>query len=99
MPTAPSDKITRTRYLGRHFAVTACALVSHDNGRNIVFPDWEHHYGVASVCPFTQFARTFSGEDITDSPMQAFHGTTILSVRNDQQVAVGGDGQVSSEIR
>ena len=27
--------------------------------------------------------------------MQAFHGTTILSVRNDQQVAVGGDGQVS----
>jgi ATP-dependent HslUV protease subunit HslV len=27
--------------------------------------------------------------------MQAFHGTTILSVRNDQQVAMGGDGQVS----
>jgi len=27
--------------------------------------------------------------------MQAFHGTTILSVRNDHQVAVGGDGQVS----
>ena len=27
--------------------------------------------------------------------MQAFHGTTILSVRNDRQVAVGGDGQVS----
>jgi ATP-dependent HslUV protease subunit HslV len=30
-----------------------------------------------------------------DSFMQAFHGTTILSVRNDQQVAMGGDGQVS----
>ena len=27
--------------------------------------------------------------------MQAFHGTTILSVRDDKQVAVGGDGQVS----
>ena len=27
--------------------------------------------------------------------MQAFHGTTILSVRNQHQVAVGGDGQVS----
>ena len=27
--------------------------------------------------------------------MQAFHGITILSVRNDHQVAVGGDGQVS----
>ena len=27
--------------------------------------------------------------------MQAFHGTTILSVRNHQQVAMGGDGQVS----
>ena len=27
--------------------------------------------------------------------MQAFHGTTVLSVRNDRQVAVGGDGQVS----
>jgi len=27
--------------------------------------------------------------------MQAFHGTTILSVRNDEQVAMGGDGQVS----
>jgi len=27
--------------------------------------------------------------------MQAFHGTTILSVRSDQQVAMGGDGQVS----
>ncbi len=31
----------------------------------------------------------------SDSFMQAFHGTTILSVRNDQQVAMGGDGQVS----
>ena len=27
--------------------------------------------------------------------MQQFHGTTIVSVRNDQQVALGGDGQVS----
>ena len=27
--------------------------------------------------------------------MQEFHGTTILSVRNDNQVCVGGDGQVS----
>jgi ATP-dependent HslUV protease subunit HslV len=27
--------------------------------------------------------------------MQEFHGTTILSVRNDEQVCVGGDGQVS----
>lgn len=27
--------------------------------------------------------------------MQEFHGTTILSVRNDKQVCVGGDGQVS----
>ena len=27
--------------------------------------------------------------------MQAFHGTTILSVRDENQVAVGGDGQVS----
>ena len=27
--------------------------------------------------------------------MQAFHGTTILSVRDDNQVTVGGDGQVS----
>ena len=27
--------------------------------------------------------------------MQAFHGTTILTVRDDKQVAVGGDGQVS----
>ena len=27
--------------------------------------------------------------------MQAFHGTTILSVRGENQVAVGGDGQVS----
>ena len=27
--------------------------------------------------------------------MQAFHGTTILSVRDDKQVTVGGDGQVS----
>jgi ATP-dependent HslUV protease subunit HslV len=30
-----------------------------------------------------------------DSYMQNFHGTTIVSVRNDSQVAVGGDGQVS----
>jgi|TARA_B110000977_G_C11065125_1_gene487520 ATP-dependent HslUV protease subunit HslV len=27
--------------------------------------------------------------------MQEFHGTTILSVRDDKQVCVGGDGQVS----
>ena len=27
--------------------------------------------------------------------MQSFHGTTILSVRNDQEVALGGDGQIS----
>ncbi|MEM7078485.1 MAG: ATP-dependent protease subunit HslV [Pseudomonadota bacterium] len=27
--------------------------------------------------------------------MEAFHGTTIVSVRNDKEVAVGGDGQVS----
>ena len=27
--------------------------------------------------------------------MQAFHGTTILSVRDENHVAVGGDGQVS----
>jgi ATP-dependent HslUV protease subunit HslV len=27
--------------------------------------------------------------------MENFHGTTIVSVRNDSQVAVGGDGQVS----
>jgi len=27
--------------------------------------------------------------------MQQFHGTTILSVRRDGQVAIGGDGQVS----
>ena len=27
--------------------------------------------------------------------MQAFHGTTILSVRDHRQVAMGGDGQVS----
>ncbi len=27
--------------------------------------------------------------------MQQFHGTTILSVRNEAQVALGGDGQVS----
>ena len=27
--------------------------------------------------------------------MEEFHGTTIVSVRNDQQVAMGGDGQVS----
>ena len=27
--------------------------------------------------------------------MQAFHGTTILSVRDENQVAMGGDGQVS----
>ena len=27
--------------------------------------------------------------------MQSFHGTTIVSVRNTHQVALGGDGQVS----
>ena len=27
--------------------------------------------------------------------MEQFHGTTILSVRNDSEVALGGDGQVS----
>ena len=28
-------------------------------------------------------------------PMESFHGTTILSVRRDRKVALGGDGQVT----
>src|SRR5580765_263234 len=39
----------------------------------------------------SRYRVQISGSD----PMQEFHGTTILSVRRDGKVALGGDGQVT----
>ena len=40
----------------------------------------------------------YQGENLSnkeDKPLESFHGTTILSVRRNNRVVIGGDGQVS----
>ena len=40
-------------------------------------------------------ASRYRLQKVSSDPMQEFHGTTILSVRRDGKVALGGDGQVT----
>jgi ATP-dependent HslUV protease, peptidase subunit HslV len=40
-------------------------------------------------------ASRYRVQKVSPYPMQEFHGTTILSVRRDGKVALGGDGQVT----
>jgi ATP-dependent HslUV protease, peptidase subunit HslV len=40
-------------------------------------------------------ASRYRVQKVSSNPMQEFHGTTILSVRRDGKVALGGDGQVT----
>src|SRR5579859_422216 len=84
-PASVENSVVRERATAIMGAVVSCGLhISAVRGVQ-----------QAAVCPLARACNLPHAPPSFNVPMEAFHGTTILSVRRGASVALGGDGQVT----